>query len=157
VASFTLAGMSHKIQTNSDTLAALADLDLLRGSLREDLARLCHDADLVNLPAGDVIDRAGTRARQMIGIVDGYIRGITADGDAVVLGPGEQFGAAELFDRRPHTMTYTAVTPAVVVAVFGPAFTAGVASIPGVVDAARLIADIRATARRELPMVASAR
>lgn len=151
-----MAGVKHKNAPAPDTLAALAGLDLLEAAPRDALARIARDADLIDLPAGDVIDRSATPARQLIGVVHGYVRGVAPDGNAVVLGPGEQFGAAELLDRRPHSMTYTTVTPATVVAVFGPAFRAVAARIPDVPAAARLIADIRATLDAFAPVPALA-
>ena len=151
-----MGDMKYKFAPPSDTLAALASLDLLDGVTRDTLVDIARDADMIDLPAGDVIDRAGTRARQLIGVVDGYVRGVDPDGNAVVLGPGEQFGAAELIERRPHAMTYTTVTPATVVAVFGPAFRAIAARTPGVPGAARLTADIRATVEAFAPAPALA-
>lgn len=138
--------MKHKHTPPADTLFALANLDLLHGYPLDDLVRITRDSDLINIPAGDVIDRAGTRARQFIGVVDGYIRGTTADGHEIVLGPGEQFGASELLAEQPHTMTYTSATPATIVATFGPAFRAGAVCLFGITEAAR-----RETARRAEP------
>ncbi|HWL41291.1 MAG TPA: cyclic nucleotide-binding domain-containing protein [Ilumatobacter sp.] len=108
----------------SDTLAALAALDLFRGSPRTDLDRLARDADLIDVASGDVIDVAGSRARQLIGVVAGQVWAVSADGDRAVLGPGEQFGAAELLAGYPHARTYVAAAPARIVVVFGPAFCA---------------------------------
>ena len=151
-----MADMKYENAPSPDTLAALASLDLLDGAARDALLHIARDADLIDLPADDVIDRAGTRARQLIGVVDGYVRGVDPDGNAVVLAPGEQFGAAELLDCRHHVMTYTTLTPATVVAVFGPAFRAVAARIAGVPDAARLTADIRAAADTFAPVPALA-
>lgn len=148
------ADMHRTYRPPSATLAALASLDLLAGAPRHALVELTRYADLIDLPAGDVIDRAGTGARQLVGIVDGYVRGVDRDGNAVVLGPGEQFGATELLERRPHSMTYTTVTPTTAVVVFGPAFRAAVAGNDAVRDVARLDAEVRASVAAVAPVPA---
>lgn len=130
--------MKHHHTSAADTLFALANLDLLRGAPLADLTALAGGSDLIDLPAGDVIDRAGTRARQFVGIVAGYVRGETPDGDELVLGPGRHVGAAELIDDEPFSMTYTAATRATVVVTFGPTFRGIARWIPGVADAARV-------------------
>ena len=140
--------MTQNFTQPADTMFALANLDLLRGCPLDELTRLTHDSDLVDIDEGRVIDRAGTIARQLIGIVDGYVRATTPDGDSVVLGPGAQFGAAELLDDRPHAMTYVAATRATVVATFGPAFRASALCLFGIADAARRDADGRAADAR---------
>jgi hypothetical protein len=146
--------MKHHYAPAADTLSALANLDLLRWCPLEDLERMAHDSDIVRLPAGRVIDHDRTRARQFIGVLDGYVSGTARDGREIVLGPGEQFGASELIDAHPHTMTYTTATPATVVATFGPTFNAIGASIPGVADAARSDV-IRRAETTPNPLVAS--
>lgn len=144
---------SQHLQHASDAVAALGELGLMRDVPTDDLGLFGRDADLIDLPADDVVDRIGTRARQFVGIVDGYVRGVTRDGGVAVLGPGDQFGATELLAGDLHSMTYTTVTPATVVAVFGPAFRAVARRLPAVVDT---VAQASRTADRERPLVALA-
>lgn len=140
--------MTHDFTQPADTMFALANLDLLRGCPLDELTRLTRNSDLVDVTEGRIIDRAGTTARQLIGIVDGYVRATTPEGDSVILGPGAQFGAVELLDDRPHEMTYVAATRATVVATFGPAFRASALCLFGIVDAARRDAAARMSAPR---------
>jgi CRP-like cAMP-binding protein len=105
-------------------IAALAALDRLRLHPTGDLRCLASDTDVVRVAAGDVIERAGARARQLVGIVDGYVAGRSDDGHEVILGPGSDIGGHELLADTPHALTYTALTPATFVVVFGPAFRA---------------------------------
>lgn len=140
--------MSHRHHVPTDTRYALAGIGLLHDWGRNDLARLARDSDLVDLRAGTVIDRAGRLVRQVVGIVEGYVRASAPAGAELVLGPGEQFGATELLDDRPHAMTYTCQTNMTVVVTFGPAFRAIAAALPGVADAARTEATRREQAVR---------
>jgi hypothetical protein len=105
-----------------DKLPALASIDLLRGWSRADLRRLCRDTDVVDVPAGELIDRSGTRARQFVGIVDGLVRATSDDGAVTHLGTGDGFGAAEIAARVPHARTYTTEAATRLVVVFGPTF-----------------------------------
>jgi hypothetical protein len=91
---------THPLQSRA--LDALSGIDLLRDVAPRDLAVLGGDTDLVEVAAGAVVEQSGSVARQLVGIVDGALRGVGPDGDAVVLGPGEQLGAAELREGRTH-------------------------------------------------------
>lgn len=122
----------------TDTRFALAGIGLLRDLGRNALARLARDSDLLDLRAGTVIDRAASRARQFVGIVEGYVRATTPDGHELVLGPGDHVGAAELLDDRPHTMNHTCQTNVTVVVTFGPAFRAVAVAAPALTAAARV-------------------
>jgi CRP-like cAMP-binding protein len=143
----------HHHDHHSDALVALRGLGLLRCIPIDDLAGFRRDADVIVLPADDVVDRVGTRACQFVGIVDGYVRGVSSDGCTAVLGPGDQFGATELLTGDPHSMTYTTVTPTTVVAVFGPTFRSVVRRIPALIDA---IVQASRTSNRERPLMAFA-
>jgi len=110
---------------------------LLEVCSEDHLRPLLASADLVTLPAGTLIERAGSTARQFVGIVEGYVRCVDGDGDAVVLGPGDHIGATELVEDRPHVRTTTTCTTATLVVVFGPAFRAAARSLPGLMLHAR--------------------
>ena len=109
-------------------------------------------ADIVDVPAGDVLDRAGRPARQFIGILDGYVQRIDGDGRSTVMGRGQHFGAAELMQCAGHDATYVAVTASQLLVVFGPAFRAAIRNMPAVVDKA--IDEITLVPSHELSAVA---
>jgi CRP-like cAMP-binding protein len=127
--------MKHAHPSNP-TARALAELDLFGDCDDEQLALLLPHADIVDVPAGDVVDRAGRPARQFVGILDGYVHRLDDDGRATVMGHGQHFGAAELMQRADHTATYVAVTVTRLLVVFGPAFRAAVRQMPGVAERA---------------------
>jgi hypothetical protein len=121
----------------ASALDALLGLSIFSTCTAADLRPLIADADLLTFPAGTTIERKGIPARQLIGIVDGYLRGFDANGRPFVLGPGDQVGGRELLDRELHGATYTTSTTATMVVVFGRAFTAVARSLPDVVERAR--------------------
>jgi len=131
---------------------ALAELELFRTCDDEQLALLLPHADIVDVPAGDVLDRAGRPARQFIGILDGYVQRIDADGRSTVMGRGQHFGASELMQRADHDANYVAVTASRLLVVFGPAFRAAIREIPAVADKA--IDEIALVPSHELSAVA---
>lgn len=128
------------------TRSALQRLTIFEECARADLDTLSADIDLITVPAGTVLDRQGTSARQFIGIVDGYVRGVGTDGEPFVLGPGDHIGAAEIFSDQPYAATYTTSTSTTIAAAFGPRFRAVARSLPGVMDRAR---SVRRSARAD--------
>jgi CRP-like cAMP-binding protein len=127
--------MKHS-QSSNPTLRALAALDLFSSCDDVQLALLLPHADIVDVSAGDVVDRAGRSARQFVGILDGYVRRLDQDGGASVIGRGQHFGAAELMQRADHRATYVTVTATQLLVVFGPAFRAAVRQMPDVAELA---------------------
>jgi CRP-like cAMP-binding protein len=130
----------------------LAELELFHACDDEQLAALLPHADIVDVPEGDMIDRLGRPARQFVGILDGYVQRIDADGRATVMGRGQHFGASELMRRADHDATYVAVTASQLLVVFGPAFRAAIRQIPAVADKA--IDEIALVPSHELSAVA---
>lgn len=122
----------------------LAELGLLDGLAPDRVDELLANADVVDLPAGDVIDRAGTPARQFLAVLDGYVECVPGRGDEwerpTVVGPGAWIGAAEVLVASDHAATYIARSAVSVVVVFGPAFRAVFRDVPGI--AARASAPI---------------
>jgi hypothetical protein len=116
---------------------ALLGLSIFSTCTAAEIRPLLADADVLTFPAATTIERKGLPARQLIGIVDGYLRGFDANGRPFVLGPGEQIGARELLDHDLHGATYTTSTTATVVVVFGRTFTAVARSLPDVIEHAR--------------------
>ena len=118
---------------STPNIEALLGLPLFSDCPTDDLFGLLEHAELVTLPAGTIVERAGTPVRQFIGIVDGHLQVDDTMGRSFVLGPGDHIGAEELFNDESHGATYTTSTAATIVAVFGPTFRAATRSIPGVV------------------------
>lgn len=114
-------------------MKALEGLHLFRTCTRGQLTDLLPSTDVIAVAEGTVLDRAGAFSRQFVGIVDGFVEAIDASGRPAVLGPGDHYGAAELFDGLPHSATYTAITPCTLVVTFGPTFRAAARSLPAVV------------------------
>ena len=131
-----LLAMKHP-SLESPALGPLLGLSIFSTCTAADIRPLLADADVLTFPAATTIERKGIPARQLIGIVDGYLRAFDANGRPFVLGPGDQIGARELLDRDVHTATYTTSTTATLVVVFGRAFTALARSLPDVVERAR--------------------
>jgi hypothetical protein len=134
----TLAFMKS-LSNKAPALEALLGLSLFSTCKAADVRPLLADADVITFPAGTTIERKGIPARQLIGIVDGYLRGFDANGRPFVLGPGDQVGGRELLDRELHSATYTTSTTATLVVVFGRAFTAVARSLPDVEERARSV------------------
>jgi CRP-like cAMP-binding protein len=92
------------------------------------LCELALHTDVLRVPAGEVLVRAGAVATQFIAVVDGYVD-ITAErGDSGVFGAGTMLGAAELIGGVRHDVTVTTRCEATVVVIFGPAFRATMSS-----------------------------
>jgi len=106
---------------HSQPSGAAAHLQLFHSWTNTQLSVLLPDTDVITVAAGTVIERVGNYAQQFIGIVDGYVEALDAEG-AVILGRGDHFGAHELFDDVTHRATYTTVTPTTLLVVFGPTF-----------------------------------
>jgi CRP-like cAMP-binding protein len=131
---------------------ALLRLALFAGCSQTDIQGLLADTDLVSLPAATVIDRTGERARQFVGIVDGYVRRTDAAGQSIVLGPGDHIGARELLADVSHDATYEATTSVVLVSVFGPTFRSQLREIPELVERASAHGARRAVLDQPVPV-----
>jgi CRP-like cAMP-binding protein len=88
------------------------------------LCALALHTDVLRVPAGEVLVRAGTMARQFIAVVDGYLDITDEWGHCVVGGPGTMLGAAELIGGAPQDVTVTTRCETTVVVIYGPAFRA---------------------------------
>ena len=129
-------------QRAPEALEALLGLAIFDSCTADELAPLLPHADVLTIPAATILERKGILARQVIGIVEGYVRGFDANGRPFVLRPGDQLGAAEVLERAAHPATYTTSTTATIVVVFGPAFSA----------LARATADVVQRSQEEKPI-----
>lgn len=89
---------------------------------REELEVLALNTDMLRVPSGDVLARAGEVARQFIAIVDGDVEITDRFGRSTVAGPGTQIGASELATRSVHTANVITRSETTLVVIFGPAF-----------------------------------
>lgn len=84
---------------------------LFEGLSRKQLARLAQLSDDLDLPAGAVLCKEGSRGQEFFVIVDGEAE-VTKRGRRIAtLGPGDFFGEIALLERVNRTATVTAVTP----------------------------------------------
>jgi CRP-like cAMP-binding protein len=86
------------------------------------LHELAVHTDLLRIPAGEVLVRAGAVATQFIAVIDGSVDVAGPCGHRRVAGPGIQLGATELIGGDRHDITVTARCESTVVVIFGPAF-----------------------------------
>lgn len=84
---------------------------LFEGLSRKQLAQLTRLSDDLDLPAGAVLCKEGSRGREFFVIIDGEAE-VTKGGRRVAtLGAGDFFGEIALLERVNRTATVTAVTP----------------------------------------------
>jgi CRP/FNR family cyclic AMP-dependent transcriptional regulator len=93
---------------NDERLGQLADMRLFAGCSRNELARVASNTTPVIVQAGRVLATEGSRARELIIVVDGTATATVSGEEVVTLGPGSTFGAAALLDGGPHMATLTA-------------------------------------------------
>ncbi|HLM62751.1 MAG TPA: cyclic nucleotide-binding domain-containing protein [Acidimicrobiales bacterium] len=85
------------------------------------LAELARHTDILRLPPGRTLVRAGATARELIVLLAGEAAVLRADGTRAVLRPGAQIGGCELLGRERHAATVVATSALEVVVVNGPA------------------------------------
>jgi CRP-like cAMP-binding protein len=92
-------------------MVLLKQSPLFEGLSRKQLARLAQLSDDLDLPAGAVLCKEGSRGREFFVIIDGEAE-VTKGGRRVAtLGPGDFFGEIALLERVDRTATVTAATP----------------------------------------------
>jgi CRP-like cAMP-binding protein len=91
---------------------------------RDELEYLAFHTDIVDVPAGDVLCRAGQYPRQFVAVLDGYVDISGPSGAACISGPGTQIGGPELLSGRPHDEAVVARSDCRVLVIFGPALAA---------------------------------
>jgi CRP/FNR family transcriptional regulator, cyclic AMP receptor protein len=90
----------------------LSDCPLFATCDRQERQRVDRIGTQVRRPAGAVLAREGTLARQFIVILEGVATAARPDG-CEELTAGNAIGAREIIQRTPHTATIVAETPVV--------------------------------------------
>jgi len=90
----------------------LSDSALFASCDRQERRYVDRIGTQVRRPAGAVLTREGTTARQFIVVLDGTVTACHGYG-VEVLGPGSSIGAREIIQRTPHTATVAAETSVV--------------------------------------------
>jgi CRP-like cAMP-binding protein len=138
------------------TALRLTGIDAAVG--REELEYLALNTDIVDVPAGEVLCRAGDYPRQFVAVLDGYVDIASPSGSVRISGPGTQIGGTELLSRQPHEEAVIARSDCRVLVIFAPALAAAANAArraagesPGPVE--RWLED-RDDTRRPLPALA---
>ena len=108
--------------TNRRGIAALSVIGLDAALDRNQLEELAAHTDVLRVPAGQMLARAGHLSRQFIAVIDGYVNVATPAGHTSVAGPGTQLGAAELVGGHPHAATVSTRSESTLLVIFGPAY-----------------------------------
>jgi CRP/FNR family transcriptional regulator, cyclic AMP receptor protein len=97
---------------HQDTKAvALKQSPLFEGLSRKQLAHLARLSDDLDMPAGTLLCKEGTRGREFFVIIDGEAEVTKGGRHIATVGPGDFFGEIALLERVNRTATVTAVTP----------------------------------------------
>jgi CRP-like cAMP-binding protein len=123
---------NRRNRTKRPNTADLRRLELFDGVDAEQLDLVAAHTDVVRLPAGRHLARAGQMARQFVAIVDGAALEIGPDGDEQLLGAGADVGGRELLAGTPHDTTVVTRTETTVVVIEGPTFRWCAREIPSV-------------------------
>ncbi len=92
-------------------IALLKASPLFEGLTRKQLAQVARLTDDLEVPAGTVLVKEGTRGQEFFIIIDGKAK-VTRDGKTVTtFGDGDFFGEIALLERVKRTATVTATTP----------------------------------------------
>jgi CRP-like cAMP-binding protein len=75
------------------------------------LATLAQASEDIQFPAGAVLAERGQPATRGLIVLGGAVQSTRADGQVIVLGPGEGIGGLEMLAELPSSGTFTAVTP----------------------------------------------
>lgn len=84
---------------------------LFEGLSRKQLAHLARLSDDLEVPAGAVLCKEGSRGREFFVIIDGEAEVTRGGRRMATVGPGDFFGEIALLERVNRTATVTAVTP----------------------------------------------
>jgi CRP-like cAMP-binding protein len=132
-------------------VSVLADVPPFDRYAHGSLAPLVPRADRLRVPAGAVVAREGSRARQVVFVVAGTL---LADRDGQpfgALGAGSCVGGREVIEDRAHSCTLVAGDGLEALVLTAPAYRWAVQTLPGLMDDA--VIDLRQADLR--PPVAS--
>jgi CRP-like cAMP-binding protein len=92
-------------------VAALKQSPLFSSLSRKQLDNIARLSDDLEVPAGTVLCREGSRGREFFVIIDGTAKVTRANRQIATVGSGDFFGEIALLARADRTATVTATTP----------------------------------------------
>ena len=117
--------------TQDDKIARLEDVTLLEGCSRKQLRAVARITDVLELPAGTVLARAGEPGNEFFLIVDGSARVEVSVRKRSRLERGDYFGEMSLLDGGPRSATVIAETPVRLLVINRRDFTTLLREAPG--------------------------
>ena len=97
--------------TQDEKMKRLEEVSLLEGCSQRQLRSVARIAEVIEVPAGTVLARAGQSGDQFFLILDGSARVDVSPRKRAKLKPGDYFGEMSLLDGGPRSATVTADTP----------------------------------------------
>jgi CRP-like cAMP-binding protein len=97
--------------SQDDKIARLEDVGLLAGCSRRQLRAIARISEVIEVPAGTVLARAGTPGDEFFLILDGSARVEVSPRKHSRLQPGQYFGEMSLLDGGPRSASVVADTP----------------------------------------------
>jgi CRP-like cAMP-binding protein len=141
---------------NRPDISALRLIGIDAGLTRAQLEQLALHTDVVDVPAGEPLSRAGRQPRQLLAVVDGYVDVIDATGCGRIAGPGTVIGGIELVDGVPLAETVCARSDCRLVVIFGPAVVWAARATGFDANPSPIVAWLRAGLTSPTPLVALA-
>jgi CRP/FNR family transcriptional regulator, cyclic AMP receptor protein len=117
--------------TQDDKIARLEDVPLLEACSYKQLRAVARITDVLELPAGTMLARAGEPGNEFFVIVDGSARVEVSPRKRSRLGPGDYFGEMSLLDGGPRSATVVADTPVRLLVINRRDFTTLLREAPG--------------------------
>jgi CRP-like cAMP-binding protein len=97
--------------TQDDRIDRLEEVSLLSGCSRRQLRAIARISEVLEVPAGTVLARAGHPGEEFFLILDGAAHVEVSARKRSRLGPGQYFGEMSLLDGGPRSATVVADTP----------------------------------------------
>jgi CRP/FNR family cyclic AMP-dependent transcriptional regulator len=97
--------------SQDDRIDRLEEVSLLDGCSRRQLRAIARISDVVEVPSGSVLARAGDAGEEFFVILDGHARVEVSPRKRSRLGPGQYFGEMSLLDGGPRSASVVAETP----------------------------------------------
>jgi CRP-like cAMP-binding protein len=97
--------------SQDDRIERLEEVELLSGCSRRQLRAIARISEVVEVPGGTLLARAGDAGEEFFVIIDGSARVEVSPRKRSRLGPGQYFGEMSLLDGGPRSATVIADTP----------------------------------------------
>ena len=97
--------------SQDEKMKRLEEVSLLEGCSQRQLRAVARIAEVIEVPAGAVLARAGHGGDEFFLILDGSARVDVSPRKRAKLKPGDYFGEMSLLDGGPRSATVTADTP----------------------------------------------